>query len=501
MSNNKSSNILLWLDGGPYSYLNLGIATSLSKFKNFNFYGVVATNQDISFFTAQKFIQFNDLVYYPDCYIKKSSYDLEYLKEVEKKFELNLWLDVYSERFFHKHRTHFHKFSKDEILIIVEGTIKFFTELIERVNPEMIIMQTAGENISNLLLYQLAKKIGIKIIMINAIHIHNKVVLSNNLISREISDEYSKILPNFHNIEPLHDEDFIKHQSLSETIKVQSDFIFDASNYSQKIKHYFQRMNNDPEPIYQNLGKTKSKMIKAKYQFPAMLKKREEFLFSHCIDQIEDENFIYFPLHTEPESKILSTAPFFGNQINVIENVARSIPMGQILYVKEHPGQKSKIWRPIEDYEKILELPNVKLVHPNFNSQKLISNSNAVISITGSTGFEALFYRKPVILFSDEYYDVVSMVKKIQDIKQLPTIIKNHLANFKFNILELNALMEATNSCSISIPYFSMMKDALTVSSTQRNSGTTKSIKLFEKFYSANEKHFELVAKSIDEKI
>ena len=402
---------------------------------------------------------------------------------------------------FHKYRNSFHKFSRDEVLSIIFYSIQFFIEYLEKIKPEIIIMQTAGENVSNFLLYKIAKKLGIQIMMVNTVHVHDKFIISNNLIGREISDEYSKIISTYENSDSLYDENFIKDQSFYESIKVQSDFIFDNSNNSQKFKHYLKRMNDDPEPIYQNYGKSKSKMLKAKYGIPAMIKKREKFLFSNSINQIEDENFLYLPLHTEPEAKILATAPFFSDQINIVENVARSIPVDQILYVKEHPGQRSKFWRPIDDYERITELQNVKLVHPDFKSQELISKCNAVISIMGSTGFEALFYKKPVFLFSDEYYDVSSMVKKVKDIVQLPEIIKNHLKNFQFSNLELNALMDATNSCSIDVPYFSMMKDALVVSSTQKNAGTEKSIDVFEKFYSTYEKHFEVIAKSMISKI
>ena len=495
----EKSNCLLWFDRGPYTYINFALCRSINKNKKMNFYGLTASNYDIDFLKNQNFL-FKDLYYYPECYIDKPTYDLNYLQKIEEEYDLNLWLIIYSERMFHKYRNNFHKFSHDEILSIVYHSIRFFIKSLEKIKPDIIIMQTAGENIANFLLYKIAKKIGIKIIMINAIHIHNHIILSDNLISREISDEYSKIFINFDNSNPMYDENFIKNQSLSETVKIQSDFVFDSLTHSQKIKHYFKRVNSEPEPIYQNFGKSKSKMLKAKYEFPKLVKKREDFLFQHSINKIEDENFIYFPLHTEPESKILSTALFFSDQINVVENIAHSLPMGHILYVKEHPGQKSKFWRSIDDYKKILELQNVKLVHPDFNSQELISNCNAVISITGTTGFEALFYKKPVILLSDEYYDVLSMVKKVNDITQLPKIIKNHLNNFKFNPLELNALMVATNSKSLQIPYFSIMKDALIISSIQRNVGGKKSNDLFEKFYSTYEKYFDLIAKSIGSK-
>lgn len=490
------SNCLVWFDLGPYAYLHFGISRSLNNIKKMNFYGLVGSNYDLNFLNNEKSF-FKELVYYPECYINKQSHDLNFLKKIEKEYDLNLWLLIYGERMFHKYRNSFHKFSKDEVLSIIFHSIQFFIEYLEKIKPEIIIMQTAGENVSNYLLYKIAKKLGIKIMMVNTVHIHDNFIISNNIVGREISDEYSKIISTYDNSDSIYDENFIKNKSLYETIKVQSNFIFDNSNYSQKFKHYLKRMNNDPEPIYQNYGKSKQKMLKAKYGIPTMIKKREKFLFANCITRIEDENFLYLPLHTEPEAKILAVAPFFTDQINVVENVARSIPIDQILYVKEHPGQRSKFWRSIDDYERILELQNVKLIHPDFNSQELISKSNAVISIMGSTGFEALFYKKPVLLFSDEYYDVLSMVKKVQDITQLPEIIKNHLKNFQFSHLELNALMEATNSCSIQVPYFSMMKDALVISSTQRNSGIEKSVDVFENFYSKYEKHFELIAKTI----
>ena len=81
MSKNKSSNVLVWLDQGPYSYINLAVAESLSKLGEFNFFGIVATHQDLNFFKNQKIIPFNEIMYYPDCYINKSSINIDYLKK------------------------------------------------------------------------------------------------------------------------------------------------------------------------------------------------------------------------------------------------------------------------------------------------------------------------------------------------------------------------------------------------------------------------------------
>jgi len=491
--------ILVWLDG-PYSYTHFGICSALSKIGKFDFIGIVTKKQDVSFFNKQTIVNFKKLFYYPDCYTNKSSYNNSILEEFEKKYDLNLWLDILSERYFHKYRTDFHTFSKNEILPIVEHSLNFFINVLQEFNPKLILMQAAGENISNLLLYRLAKKLQIKILMTNIVHIHNKITLSNNLISREISDEFQKLLSNPDSLINKHDSNIIKNQSLAETIKVQSSYIFDTSTPSQKIKHFINRLNHDPELIYQNIGKTKLKMLKGRYYTHFKTKKREEYLNQNLSKSISDEKFLYFPLHTEPEAKILATAPFFTDQISLIENISRSLPIDFSLYVKEHPGQQFKGWRSIQDYKRIIDIPNVKLFHPSINSQELISKSQGVIAISGSTAFETLFFKKPVFLFAEEYFDVVSMVKKIDDISKLPQIIKESIDNFEFKNNELDIILQATENVSITIPYFSILKDGIILSSIQRNNPDA-TLKHFYNFYDNYNLDFKLLAKIINKKI
>lgn len=497
-----NKNILVWLDQGPYAYINLGVALSISKFSDYNFSGIVATHQDINFFQNQKILSFDNILYYPECYQNKSSYDINYLSDAEKKFNLHLWLDIYGERFFHKHRTFFHIFTKNEILTIVENTIRFFSETLTKINPQLVIMQTAGENLANTLLFKISNSLKIKTLMINPTHIHNRVVISDNLTSDEISKAYTELLPNFNKTLIDYEHSFISDQSLLETVKVQKTFQFNNRTPSQKVKHYFNRFFNEPEPIYQNFGKTKSKMIQSKINTKLEINKRKAFLDNNSITKIEDNNFLYFPLHTEPEAKILSTSPFYSNQLATIENVARSIPVNFVLYVKEHPGQELKNWRDVSFYQNIISMPNVKLVHPTVNPHDLISKCDAVISITGSTGFEALFYRKPVVLFSDEYYDKLSMVYKVKNLIQLPTLISQALSNPNFDNHEFNILIESAISQSIKIPYFEIMKNALDVSSYHRvYDNVEKTEKNFSTFYENFQDSFKLIGNEFYDKL
>lgn len=499
-NSNQSDNIdsiLVWLDFGPYAYFNFGIINELSKLEKFDFIGIITTKQDVDFFQKQKIINFKEILYYPECYIGKRDFNISDLRKTEDEFELNLWKDIFSERSFYKFWTYFHKFSREEILAIVGNSIKFFNEILKKYHPKIIIMQQPGENISNLLLYKIAQKKGIEVIMPNNLHYKNRIHISNNLTSKEISEEFLESLPNNVFEEDIVEE-FLEKRDNFETLKIVASFDSGMQTLSQKINHYLRRFSNDLEPIYKNVGKSKTKLFKQRIENYFEFRKREKFLEKNTIKRIEDKKYLYFPLQSEPESTILAISPFFSNQIALIETIAKAIPIDSTLYVKEHPFQKEKLWRSVRDYKKIINIPNVKFIHPNVRSLDILKNSQSVIAISGSTGFEALFYKKPVILFGDEHYDCVSTVTKVQNINDLPKLIRNAIKNFKFDQMELNRFMKILNENSLSVPYASILKDGVSLSSIQRNE---RSFDLtnsnFQKFIEKYDSEFKLIAKTI----
>jgi len=500
-TNNKKENILVWLDFDAYSYVNFGIVIELAKLDKYDFIGVVTTKQDMSFFENQKILPFKKIIYYPNCYINKKNYNIENLKSFEKNFGLNLWLDIFSERSFYKYWTDFHKFSKEEIYSIVENSILFFVDILNEYKPKLVLTQHVGENISNLLLHKITKNLNFKTLMPVPVHMHNKIVISDNMIGQEISDEYEKLIKESSNSLKDYDEKFIQEQSLLETVSLQFSYSKNR-NLFEKFNHYLKRITNNPEPLYKNIGKTKLNIIKFKIKNYFEVKKREDFLNKNSEKSIKNENFLYYPLQSEPEAKSLTETPFYVNQITLIENIAKSIPINFVLYVKEHPFQKTKFWRSIKDYKKICDIPNVKFIHPDVDSKDLVLKSQGIISVLGSTGFEALFYKKPVILFGDDYYDKVSMVTKINSFLELNQKIKNSLNNYRFNNKEINVLIQAFNNQTISVPYFLLLKDGIAISSIQRNvNNPNLTITNFKKFFETHKQSFKIIADEIYSKI
>ena len=496
----KQDNILVWLDFDAYSYTNFAISSELYKLTESNFIGLVATKQDVDFFQNQKIMPFKKLMYYPDCYINKKSYNMDNLKKYEKEFGLNIWMDVFTERSFYKYWTDLHKPTKEEIFSIIENSIKFFTDVLKKYKPKLLLTQYVGENISNLLLWQIAKSMNIKTLMPLPVNIHDEILITDNLVGREVSNEFIELMKSSQDSIQNYDEGF--DPNLEAKTLVQSSYEYGPGSLSQKINHYVNRFSNDPEPIYKNAGKTKWKMFKHKFQNNVELKKRKSFLDDTTQKNIDDERFIYFPLPTEPEARTLTMAPFYSNPIVVVENIAKSIPIDHVLYVKEHPIQKEKGSRPIDTYEKIQNIPNVKLLHPDADSKELIAKSQAIISITGSAGFEGLLNKKPVILFVEEYYDVLSSVTKANSFDELNHKIKSSLHKTQIDEKEISVLLRAIKNQTITVPYWSIIKDAVVLSSIQRyENDFNLTMKSYDNFYKKFNEYFKLMAYTIHSKL
>jgi hypothetical protein len=155
------------------------------------------------------------------------------------------------------------------------------------------------------------------------------------------------------------------------------------------------------------------------------------------------------------ERPLLIMAPFFTNQIEIIRHIAKSLPMGLRLYVKETPAAVTRDWRPISIYNEIMSIPNVTLIHPSIPAEKLMKNCSLVFNIAGTSGFEAAFFGKPSIVFSDVGYLELSSVSRVRNIEDLPKIIDKSI-NSRVNEAELDKFVNFLEQNTIDFNWFDM---------------------------------------------
>lgn len=140
--------------------------------------------------------------------------------------------------------------------------------------------------------------------------------------------------------------------------------------------------------------------------------------------------FVFYPLHFEPEVSIQVTGRPYQNQIELIRNIALNLPAGMKVLVKEHP--RSKGFRSMSYYRKLLEMPNVRMVDISIPTNIVVKHASLVSVISGSTGLEAAIIGRPVLTFGLPPYNVLpsSMVRHVKDLNRLGWEIKDLLKSY-----------------------------------------------------------------------
>ena len=115
------------------------------------------------------------------------------------------------------------------------------------------------------------------------------------------------------------------------------------------------------------------------------------------LDDLRGTPFVYYPLHQEPEMALQGLSPEYFYQLSLIAAVARDLPAGVRLAVKETFGAIGR--RPRDFYGQIAEFKNVVLLEPMELGLECVRRAEAVVTICGTAGFESAVLGRPVIAF------------------------------------------------------------------------------------------------------
>jgi len=402
------------------------------------------TNKPKKFFNEQNIVDFKKKWFYHD-YIKKNNQkpDYDYLKKIENEYHIDLWKIAYNDRIFYNFNE-FYKFNENEVLLIIEQTIKLFEKILCDISPEFLIMTLQPNSQHNFLLYTICKAKGIKILMLSPTGLKNRYVITQEqekLDAHVLNNFEVRKTKNFDEIRKFHEENNISDLSKSHMTTYQNS----NSMYLKAAFSYLFQPSDNVNTHYTYYGRNKLKVIFKMISYTLRKKSRENFLNKNSLQNIESSKpFIYFPLQMVMERVLLIGAPFHTNQIEVIKNIIKSMPVGFDLVVKEHPSQILRGWRSISDYKEIMKLPNLKFIHWSVPSKDIIEKCSLVISIKSSSSIEAALRQKPSIIFSNVGFNIPNSVHKILDFTDLPKQIRVSL-NSKVELTDVNryvSLME-----------------------------------------------------------
>jgi capsule polysaccharide modification protein KpsS len=150
------------------------------------------------------------------------------------------------------------------------------------------------------------------------------------------------------------------------------------------------------------------------------------------LKDIEDKDYVFYPLHVQPEASIDVMGRYYNDQFQNIINIWKLLPNNWLLIVKEHSAGIGD--RSLSFYKKIAELQNVFMIHEKTNSHELIRKSKAIFTVSGTVGYEAALMEKPAFTFAPMFFNQLQFCHKItledfSNSSNLPELIARKNAN------------------------------------------------------------------------
>ena len=439
----QTEKIIFWESGDFFPFF---LSNSLQKKINGEFYAIfdVPDRQKV-FYQKQKLVDFKKSWFFQDGISKKQkTVDMKFLTSFEEKYNINLWLLALNERLFNEYNE-FYKFSREEILSILEDECKLFEKILE-VKPKFLISTKSAFH-HHELFHQMCKVSGVKPLIFATSVFANRCIISeepNILDDKRTIEELESSNRNFDDLEKYWKKlEFRKqHEHQLNSIRTSKKPKVNAG-----LNFIFSR--NATRNNYGYYGHTKPKAL-SNYIAGVVKKKRRSGYIDNNLLTVIDQSipFVYFPLHQMPERELLIGSPFNTNQIEIIKHISKSLPIGYLLYVKEHPTQITREWRDVSFYKEILSIPNVRLLHYSVKSEDVLKKCSLVITIHGAAGLEAAIHKKPAIIFSDFSYSILPSVHKLQSIEELPDTIKSSLQT-KVNASDVDKFLNLLDANSI----------------------------------------------------
>ncbi len=184
------------------------------------------------------------------------------------------------------------------------------------------------------------------------------------------------------------------------------------------------------------------------------LKKKYRAEYESLLDVFDGQKkFIYIPLHYQPECTTAPMGGVYADQILMVNTVAASLPDDWIVYVKENKIQWSFPYthatRYSGYYKEMKKNKKVCFVSTDTSTFDLINYSQAVATVTGTAGWEAIMRLKPVLLFGFPWYmhcEGIFRVDSVEGCKRAVEKIKTGFVLDEKRILRYLSAMEMVSA-------------------------------------------------------
>lgn len=357
----------------------------------------------------------------------------------------------------------------DYVMRLLVNMVTFFEHLIKVQGAQAVVCQTADTLFSHVV-FKVAQHLGVKVFAITPAWLLERGAeggyFSNNefMESERMIAEYRRTLER-----ELSEAEVSRVSAFAESVKAfQNKTPFTQKNRERNAG--FSALSPNMRGLFSYLAKNSRRDPDVEYIKIAPVQKAKANLLRVCRKFLGRNMFgprdaqgiparsIFFAFQYQPEQSTLSQGIFYANQIALVENISKSLPLGYTLIVKEHPWGRGA--RPVWQYRHLSGLYNVRFC--DAPSKEIISRVEAVIAISGTVGFEGVALDKPTVILGRSFFTHCDLFYRVGSVQELPAVLRKILVDRDFDKIpdrqgHLNRfLLSYLNSL---VPHFPMVEN------------------------------------------
>ena len=298
---------------------------------------------------------------------------------------------------------------------------------------DVLLMAENPHSAPSYILYAIARFAGVKVLVFSAWPLFPLVTLRQGLMPPDL-DVKSFELPT----EAERTEALAKFRPVIESYVARFN---DPENYGFVPRYMQIQAGRDPASgIGQRIAarsKAVLRLLKPRMAYGAVVRARLRRSFHRIAEKnIPTGPYVYFPLHYEPERTTNPDGGVFHDQLRALAQLRAFVPPNIAICVKEHPSQFNARMighqgRTARFYKAITAISGVKLVSETVSSAKLILNSQAVATISGTVALEAAILGKRGLVFGGAWFDGCTNVMRFTQALDWETFCATELCDSK----------------------------------------------------------------------
>ncbi len=329
-------------------------------------------------------------------------------------------------------------FAFETRLYFFRDLLGYWFNVVKDRDIELVISPSIPHRVFDYALYVVCQMLNIKFVMFQLTPFGSNSILIDDIntmppltdssataasLSKQIQDKINRVNQDYGNAIP----DYMVRHATNDTtnyamlpLKITKKMVTSPRRLLSKPNTYWVQnglMPKDSDYSWRNFQKTVQKRAR-------IVKALKNDYHKITTDTIPND-FILVALHYQPEETSCPTGGSYSDQILMIQLLNQYLPNNVTILIKEHKSQfythqESASGRSPVFYDRISKVSDrIQFVSESADPFELIDRAQAVVTISGTIGWESAVRGTPVLIFGRAWYEQMPRVLKVKSADEL----------------------------------------------------------------------------------